>query len=489
MKKFTKIIAALLVGATFCSLIGCGGGGKNDPFQDNSDVKGKYNISITCQDENGEKALLQEVKAEYEKLHPDVNIIIKSFTQTVPAYMANYSTNQKKLPDVLWMPDDYFATFAEGGYFMDLRPFYEKDAETDYSLYYESMLHAASYVGEFKPTSAYSGSFAGEKSDDKRYGLYFSPRDYNKIAIVYNKNMLKKIGVSLSEIPDTSNGWTVDEFIAFVKKITAKIDEQPAYSNYRAICLTTGWEPTYSTLMNALGSDGFSKQDGSLNYDSATNKAIFDKLYDNLYSDEFAISTKEDNFKGGTVAMWVMSRPAIVGLSSTMVNEDGSPYYDFLAFPAKNEITGENAIGAGCSGYAITKIHAEDEQTVNGVTKKTKDLAWDLIKYMITKEGQEKTGKMGSIQPVLKSLEENGAWRTAISETLNHGAFSVGEELRLTSYNRYSPNVRIKLRNYVRGFWSNLEAKTEGSPDKREELIKDVLQNFNATKVLIGEDK
>ena len=486
MKKTIKTLAATLAAVMLCSVAACGG---NDPFKDDDVVSGKYNISITCQDENGEKALLEEVKREYEKLHPDVNVVIKSFTQSVPAYMANYATNQKKLPDVLWMPDDYFATFAEGGYFMDLRSYYESDAETDYSLYYESMLHAASYTGEFRPTTAYNGAYSGEKSDDGKYGLYFAPRDYNKIAIVYNKNMLKKIGVPLSEIPDTSEGWTVDEFIAFVKKITAKIEEQPAYSNYRAICLTTGWEPTYTTLMNALGSDGFAKEDGSLNYDSAKNRAIFDKLYDELYSDEYAISTKEANFKGGTVAMWVMSRPAIVGLSSSMVNEDGTPYYDFLAFPAKNAETGKNEIGAGCSGYAITKVHAEDEQTVNGVTKKTKDLAWELIKYMITKQGQETTGKMGSIQPVLKSLEENGAWRTAISDKLNHAAFSVGDELRLTSFNRYSPNVRITLRNYVRGFWSNLETRTEGAPSKREKLIEDVIKNFNSKKVLIGEGK
>ena len=38
---------------------------------------------------------------------------------------------------ILWMEDTYFAEPAQGGYFGDLRPYYEASEETSYDLYYD----------------------------------------------------------------------------------------------------------------------------------------------------------------------------------------------------------------------------------------------------------------------------------------------------------------------------------------------------------------
>ncbi|MCD8286067.1 MAG: hypothetical protein LUD50_02425, partial [Clostridia bacterium] len=185
-------------------------------------------------------------------------------------------------------------------------------------------------------------------------------------------------------------------------------------------------------------------------------------LYDNLFYSKEAID-RTGNFNNGTVFMDVVSRPVAYTYSLTM-REDGQPYIDFLPFPAED-------IGAGCSGYGILNVHADETQEVDGVTKTVKDLCWDFIKFVISEEGQETTGAVGFTQPILKSLEENGAWRTAISANLNHSAWVAGNELRLNSFDIFDASVRTTLRGYVSNFMSNLEDQTEGAADKRDELI------------------
>ncbi len=482
MRKFIKGTAVVFAGALACaSLAACG----NNPFGDDGDqrVEGKYNLVIACQDEDGEVQILQTLKEKYEAKNPNANIIIKDFGGDLfTNYMAKYATNQKELPDVIWMPDDQFAAFAKGGYFEDLRPFYEADASTDYGQYYESMLHTASYSGEFRPTTSYSGSYTStlgtaEKSDGAEYGLYYAPRDYNKIGIVYNKEVFNRFKVAVPQQNadgtwNTESGrWDMAELIKLTKTLTAAIEAKGAsFAGYRALSLFLQWEPVYTTVFKAMGSDGL-VGDTDFLIDSAKNKEICDTLYNELFHSKIAID-RNGSFLNGTTAMDVVVRPVAYTYSLTLKNDDGSSKIDFLPFPAED-------IGAGCSGYGILKTHANDEQTASdGVTKLTKEVAWDFIKFVISEEGQEATGALGFTQPILKSLEKTGAWTQAISPSLNHSAWVAGNELRLTLYNKFDPSKRTDLRNCVQGFFQNLSDQVEGAPDKREALITKYKDDF-----------
>ncbi len=486
MKRLIKALTLLLAGVlSATAFAGCNKGG--NPFDSGSKpVEGKYNLTVACQDEDGEIQILNALKEAYEKKNPDVNIIIKDFGGDLfTNYMAKYATNQNRLPDVIWMPDDQFAAFAKGGYFMDLRSFYEKDAASDYSLYYETMLHAASYSGEFRPTTSYSGSYvaqtvANEKSDDGKYGLYFAPRDYNKIGIVYNKKVFKQFGVSVptqnadGSWNNTVNGkWDMEALIALTQEITAKIEAKgPSFAGYRALNLFLQWEPVYTTVFNAMGSDGLIGENSFL-IDSEKNKEICNVLYDELFSSKTAID-RQSGFVNGTTFMDVVVRPVAYTYSMSLKDANGT-YIDFLPFPAED-------IGAGCSGYGILNVHANDEQTVGTEKKLTKDIAWDFIKFVISEEGQEATGKLGFTQPILKSLEADGEWTKAISPDLNHAAWVAGNELRLTSYNHFDPSKRTSLRNIVQAYFQNLSDQTEGAPEKRDSLMRTYIDDF-ASKV------
>lgn len=462
-----KMVAMLLCAAMLLSLPGCSNNGSNSGKGNNAQgedyAEEKYNLTIACQSEEGEKTVLEALKAAYEKEHTDTNIIIKDFGaySTVTEYITAYASSQKNLPMVLWMPNDEFAEPAEGGYFIDLRPFYEQSEETDYDLYYESMLNAASYTGEYKPLS---------EDDNEKYGLWFAPRDYNKPTIVYNKKLMTELGIT---IPDTSAGWGMEEFYVFLQTVNNTIAEKAStnrtYRGYRAIHLFTAWEPVYTTVFENCGSDGIIK-DGKLNLGSSDNQRILSELYDNIFQYEYMIDT-DDAFNSGTVCMTVVSRPLIVG----MANQLGGDSIDFLPFPG-------GKVAAGTSGYGITSIHADEEQTVNGVTKKVSEIAWDFIKYIISEEGQQVAGETGLSVPVMKSLLEDGTWcKWEEEQNLNHSAFLAGEELKLSTYNVFEPGKRTRARSLVSNFFQYVETREGGKKENRDDKLEDIAKDFNVS--------
>lgn len=459
MKK--RILAALLCGAMVLSTAACSGN-KSTKADKDFDTE-KFNLTIACQAEEGEKTVLEALKTAYEKEHPDVNIVIKDFGaySTVREYITAYASAQDKLPMVLWMPNDEFAEPAEGGYFVDLRSYYEADASTSYDLYYDSMLNSASYTGTYKPLS---------EDDSKDYGLWFAPRDYNKPTIVYNSKLMKELGI---KIPDTSKNWDMKTFYSFLQTVNNTIEKKAganrSYRGYRAIRLFTAWEPVYTTLFTNMGTDGIMKN-GTYNLSSTKNDAIMEELYNNIYKYEYMIDT-DNAFNNGTVCMTVVSRPLIVG----MANQLGKDSIDFLPFPGKE-------VAAGCSGYGITTAHADEEQTVNGETRKVSDLAWDFIKYIISEDGQEVAGETGLSVPVLKSLTETGSWTKWNEEAgLNHSAFLASDELKLDTFNILPTGQRTRARTLASTYFSYCETIEGGKAANRKAKLSDLTKDFEAS--------
>ena len=481
MKCIKKCLAVVLTVVTCFALsisFGCGEG-KSEGHLD-----GKYNLEIAVQNENGEIKMMEIWKEAYEEKHPEVNIIINNFgNDDIVGYMQKKAMNQNSLPHLVWLPDDFGHTFTDPtkGYFIDLREMYEKSADTDYSLYYESMLHAASNVGEFRPTTSYSGSFSGEKSDDAKYGIYFAPRDYNQIAIVYNKkafNDLKTFyGFDIANYynPESPETWNMEKFALLIKDLNDQIKSMgPTYASYKAIRMNMTWEAVYTTFVDALGGDGLIN-DGEINLGSQKNRAVYDYLWSNFFNEpnKFDIN---DNFSKGTTYLTIVSRPLLLSYLPYLRDKNsGKIMMDFIPFPAER-------VAAGTSGYGITKKHANETQTANGVTKTNKEIAWDFLKFILSEEGQNLGGKEGFIQPILKSLMDTGEWRNAFDPAMNHDAWFNGDELRLTTYNYFDASMRTALRAQTSAFFINLTNVENGAPANRDNLIATYTANLEAVK-------
>ena len=133
MKRSMAIMMSLLMSASTIYLSACG-----DKIPDVITAN-SYKITVACQTEQGEEEVLQLLKSCYEELYTDREIEIKTFSgEGFEEYMLGIAANQDSSPNIIWTSDILHSQWDE--YFTDLRPYYEASEETDYSLYYETML-------------------------------------------------------------------------------------------------------------------------------------------------------------------------------------------------------------------------------------------------------------------------------------------------------------------------------------------------------------
>ena len=163
MRKFGKICANGLLLTAMLSSSACFGGG-GDSMADVV-VADKYKVTVACQTEMGEEEVLKVLEKAYEAKNSDVDVVVKTFSgEGFEQYMLGIAAEPKNSPNIIWTADTYHSQWDQ--YFTDLRPYYEASPETDYSLYYETMLDTASTNGTFKPTKNYTnptGNFNREK--------------------------------------------------------------------------------------------------------------------------------------------------------------------------------------------------------------------------------------------------------------------------------------------------------------------------------------
>lgn len=462
-----------------------------------SKVKTKFEISISARSLVSEQNMLNLWKAEYEKTHPNTIVKVSGWGSnegTSESYVLKNAQNRSYLTNICYTTDDSTANLAMQKNFVDLRPYFEADPETDYSKYYSSMLDTTSFYGEFRPTTHYTGSYVCEKSDESQYGLYFAPREYNMPAILCNvtliknelateeeknnwnkdslKNVLKRVAGG-----NESTEWNWTTFISALKFISEKCDTLNSGGDlgYRACEMNIHWEPIYTTIMKELGGDGLfgidSRGEVFCNLDSTANKAAYASIQSDFDKTAYPYMIDKDegndNFANRNIFMTFVSYPEV-----------GS-YYE--AFKKVNyELGAVNIpceyVGAGCGGYAIFVDKAKEVQKLeSGETAKTVDLCWDFIKYIISKDGQNVAGKEGYIQPVLKELAETGDWLQSYDGKIDNIAFETGKELRLDTYCFAEPDMRNNLRTAVSQFFTYLVGSIGTDLNKTIGNINDIL--------------
>ena len=294
MKKITAVVlTGIMAAGTVMGMAACG---EKDKIPDNV-VADKYKITVACQTEMGEEEVLKVLKKAYEEKNTNVEVEVKTFSgEGFEQYMLGIAAQNDSSPNIIWTADTYHSQWDQ--YFTDLRPYYEASEETDYSLYYETMLDAAATNGYFKPTKNYKGEFRKNDLDTNsdgledyskhsEYGLYYAPRDYNKPAILCNTHLFKDLDEAYERLYKEKNGamsadyvsssarlaeivkgteWDdltdlsafarmLGERILYVVEYASTTRESNTWKNRAALDLFLEWEPTYTTIMNAMGVD------------------------------------------------------------------------------------------------------------------------------------------------------------------------------------------------------------------------------------------
>jgi len=191
---------AAIAAAALVTLSGCAGWGIST-----GGSGGKITLTYSLWDPH-EQIGYQASIDEFEKLHPDIKVNIEnvpygSYEQKITAEFITGGA-----PDLFWVNTPWLGTFVKDGILTNIAPLI-KASNIDLSQYYPQLVALHSRNGAI-------------------YGL---PKDWDTIALYYNKDYFKKIGL---QVPSDLS-WSADgtgSFVNFLKQATTDTSGHNALS-------------------------------------------------------------------------------------------------------------------------------------------------------------------------------------------------------------------------------------------------------------------
>jgi multiple sugar transport system substrate-binding protein len=315
-------------------------------------------------------AILNEIVAAYEKLHPNVHIKTQfaawnGYWQKVQTQLASGTP-----PDVGMMSVAYIGNFVNKGVVLNLDP-YVQASHVDLSRYFPIDIN----TWRFAPGAHVGGS-------GPLYGMPYDASDNS--TFFYNKTMFDKAHLAY---PDAS--WTWDKVLEVAKKLTDPAKKQwgmiaPYTSDGSWTSLVWEWggetiDPTYTK--------GVLSQPQAL----AALQYIYDLIYKYKVSPPPNPAATVDPFQSGQVGMYFSNCNCLIGTYKNIKDFK----WDVANWPK------------GPRGRV-----AEMEPDGYTIFKATKhpDAAWDFLKFVIYEPGGTlRQATYGTI-PALKQLAFSNAY-------------------------------------------------------------------------------
>lgn len=288
------------------------------------------------------------------------------------------------LADVVWTAGDKHAPLSAAGVFEPLNSYFEKEP---------------GLLDDIYPSLIETTKLSPDSDE-----MYFVPRDYNKLTVVYNKDMFDDAGIAYPQ-----NGWTWEEMMDTCKQLREAMDQHKGNldPSYYPMDGYLSWSPVAYTIIKGFGGKYMNEEGESALVDADGNTTAVEEGLEQIYemtSNYYAgidVMGETDLFAAGQAAMRFISRPAMSGFTEI-------ENYDFVSFP---KMPVENVVGVGCSGYGIN------------ANSKNKDAAWEFLKFIISEEGQKAFCETGNGVPVLQSMRNDSSWRDQPTVGLNQEAF------------------------------------------------------------------
>ena len=401
MKKFLAIVFAFLLGlSATAALAAC-----DSPFEEEGEVENKINIKIAILQSDNEMPTTRRLAAAFTEDHPEINFVITPITGDFDNSLLDMVTTPSLWPDILWVPGEYHSTFSSKGHFVNLKPLFEESGIDINNDFYPEIIATTHY----------------DSTDD---GIWFAPRDYNKPVIFYNKEMFEIAGISDEELDEyKEKGWDMSDFLGVCKRLRTKMDDPDNTMEERnAGMLTTSypidpdllWGPSYRSFIAEYGGtliDTTKSGTDAIAVATKASKDAYREIYEKIVKPRYCATTDTSSiFRNRAAAMWVTVRPELQAVVNLGID------VDFLPMPTSR-------VSIGCSGYAIPTVAQDRLDPLNGNTKTNAEWAFEFIKFILSEEGQELLGSTGTGIPVLKSLAQNGSWRSYPNAEANNDAF------------------------------------------------------------------
>jgi len=358
-------------------------------------------LSVAVENYAAEKQIIEEIGSILTEKYPNVEIKIETIAGTISNQYANWFRNDT-VPDILVNNSFDMFTLSDKGILSDLTPYLEAEAADpestfDINDYYESY---------FKMGQA---NFDGEQ--------YMIPRSADRVVCHYNRAIFEAAGIDLK--PETTlvkNGWTWEDFLKVCAKLRAYYDSQEGLKKYTLIDTYFTWEAVYNPIFESYGVEYYD-ENGNVAIESENTKKALEfmrSIIDNRYASKPSVEAA--SMAGNKGCMLFHSQAA--SLMATQLSEyypdaeKVSDYYDVVTMPV---IPGHEKIGCGAAGYSVY------EDSPN------KDLAWQFLKILLSKEGQNIMADSGSnYVPVRKDMAD-------YTDSENHWGKGF-EDLNLSAY-------------------------------------------------------
>lgn len=404
--KHSKLLSLLLVSAMAVSMVGCGSSAPAAEGTDSSapaaaegsaDTADTAEVSddtltIAIWDNNQEPGLSQIVADFTEKTGIKAQIQVTPWDQYWT--MLEAGATGGSLPDVFWMHSNEFTKYAEYDMLLDLTDKIEASSDVDLSKFPADIVDLYNY-------------------DGKQLAV---PKDYDTIALWYNKTMFDEAGVSY---PDES--WTWDDLAAAAAKLTKDDGSQYGYA-----CATSNNQDGWYNIVYSMGGEIINDAKDKSGLDKPeTIKAV--KFVSDLVKagytppyDVMAENNPETLLSSGTVAMassgsWML--PAVCNMDYVKENCD-------LAVLPKDATTGRRVSIYNGLGWAAA-----------GNTDKPEE-AWQLIEYLGSKEAQQKQSDLGIVISAYEGTETN--WINAYPDFNLQAYLDMTDDMVFRPYSKHT---------------------------------------------------
>lgn len=395
MKKRLKKLVAITLSSVviFSTFTGC------DSEKNEDTSSGPVTITYAIWDKNQEPAMRTIIDA-FEKKNP--NIIVKVEVTPIEQYWTKLeaAATSESLPDVFWMHASYFTKYADSGMLMDITDRAKNSNDLKWYNFPNPLVDLYTYNG-------------------RNYGI---PKDYDTIALWYNKTMFDKANLAY---PDDTWNWS--KLLKVAKKLTdtskgvygiaAPADAQQGYYNF-----------IYQNGGNIISPD--KKKSG---YDLPETKQAVQWNADLSLKEK--VSPTEQQFAETCASQMFESGKVAMGLFGSWV---------------VSEFKANNYVKDNCDVAVIP--HEKAKATIynglgNVAAAKTKhpDEVWKFLEFLGTKEANTLQASSGAAIPAFKGTEQS--WIEFTKE------FNLKVYPEMMSYGVIMPNSKTGNK------WSQIESE------------------------------
>ncbi len=367
MKKFICLILSVLLAV---AAVGCKSRRRpqvSDDYEVNlhPDANVSATLRVATTNFDGEKKIISDIGALLKKKYPNVKVKIEPFSGAISTQYASWY-NAGDVPDILINNTFDMFTLSDKGILLNLDPYLnaeKKDAESDFDIndYYEAYFK----MGQ-------------DKFDGAQYMI---PRSADRVVCHYNKAIFEAAGVDMTKV---RNGWTWDDFLEVCKTLRDWYDSN-GRSDYYLIDSYFDWEANYNAIFESYGVEYFGT-DGSVTLnkgDAAKNALDFMKSFvNNRYIAPPGVEQAGMTANKGCMLFHSQSSSNVSAkLQQYYPGKAVDEYYDVVTMPVRE---GNEKIGCGAAGYSVYSGSSN------------RDLAWQFLKLLLSKDGQNVMADSGN---------------------------------------------------------------------------------------------